>query len=296
MSTTDNSTSGSYRIEPLRGAENWLSFQVQIQDVLTDTGYIDHIDGSNKRPNDKSAQADWDKADRKALTIIRLRVSPSIITYIMSAKTSKEAWDTLKGVYSSQGALAKILARRKFLRYEIEEGSNMEEEIRNIRGLKEELALLGTIVEDEEFSLTILTALPSTWDSFISSIGTVVPASSELVGRILQEDARRKDRSPETALVANFKKLKFRKGVFCHNCGREGHIKPECRSKPAQNAGASQAPYQRESRLRSAFGNDPFSASRGHTMSSSHWRVALEFTMSGSRRSTAWTCSLNGAW
>lgn len=55
---------------------------------------------------------------------------------------------------------------------------------------------------------------------------------------LVHEDSRRRDRSTE-ALVAKpspaKKKSKFRKGVFCHNCSKEGHIKPECCSKPSQS-------------------------------------------------------------
>ena len=76
MSTTDT-TSGSYRIEPLKGTENWLSFQVQMLDILSDTGYINYVDGTNKRPiSDDDQKQAWDKADRKALVMIRLRVAP----------------------------------------------------------------------------------------------------------------------------------------------------------------------------------------------------------------------------
>ena len=75
------------------------------------------------------------------------------------------------------------------------------------------------------------------YDSFISSIGTIIPSSSDIIGRLLAEHARRKDRvGADTALVATGgkrptkakKQKKFRRGVFCHGCNKEGHIKPEC--------------------------------------------------------------------
>ena len=230
MSTTDT-TSGSYRIEPLKGTENWLSFQVQMLDILSDTGHINYVDGTNKRPiSDDDQKLAWDKADRKALVMIRLRVAPSVITYIMSAKTSKEAWDSLTSVFTTKGALAEVLTRKKFFQYAIEDGADMEEEIRKLRSLKEQLTLLGVTIEDSEYSITILTALPVSWGSFIASVGTPPPKPADLVGRILQEDARRREQGTDTALVArpsNLRKSKFRKGVYCHNCGREGHIKPE---------------------------------------------------------------------
>lgn len=169
-----------------------------------------------------------------------------MMTYVLSSTTSKGAYDALANVFNVQGALAKVLARRKFLRYEIEEGANMEEEVRTIRQLKEELTLLGTVIPDDEFSLTLLTALPPSWDPFISSIGAV-PGSTDLIGRVIQEDGRRKDRSSTTTSLyvqgGNKKKSypnksKFKKGVFCHHCGKEGHLKPDCRSLKREESSA----------------------------------------------------------
>lgn len=259
MSSTET-TSGSYRIESLKGTENWLSFQVQMLDILSDTGHLEYVDGTNKRPiSDENKKLAWDKADRKALVMIRLRVSPSVITYIMSAKTSKEAWDSLSSVFTIKGALAEVLTRKKFFQYSIEDGADMEEEIWKLRSLKEQLTLLGVKIEDNEYSITMLTALPVSWGAFISSIGTPPPKPVDLVGRILQEDARRREQGTDTALVArpsNFRKLKFRKGVYCHNCGREGHIKPECRSKPSHDNDTSPASTQRDYRAHVATSHD----------------------------------------
>ena len=236
----DSPPSNAYRIEPLKGVENWLSWQVQMQDILTDVALLDYVLGKVKKPTEAEASAKWEKNDRKALTAIRLRVSSAVITHILSSKTAKDAWDTLKTIYNNTGVLAKVLARRKFLRHEMGEGGDMEEEIRKMRGLKEEMTLLGIEVEDREFSFTILTALPPSWDQFISAVGTNVPDSADLIGRIVQESSRRRERNTETALVAKSgkKKPKFRKGVFCHGCGKEGHIRPECKDNDQHEHGS----------------------------------------------------------
>lgn len=248
MSASGNdTTSGSYRIEPLKGAENYISWRIQIADVLNDLGLWEYVDETSTEPADATLALVWRKNDRKVLTVIRLWVTSEMMTYVLSATTSKAAYDALANVFNVQGGLAKVLARRKFLRYQIEEGASMEEEIRKIRKLKEELVLLGQTITDDEFSLTILTALPPTWDPFISSVGAVT-VSSDLIGRILQEDTRRRERpSSDTSLVTTSRAVnqrgrrsKFRKGVYCHNCGREGHIRPECRS-PKDNANAGQS-------------------------------------------------------
>lgn len=254
MATHADNASGSYRIEALKGAENYLAWRVQMADILVNQDLMKYADGTSTVPADAALAETWNTKDRKALTSIRLRVSSSMISHIMGATTSKDAWDTLKNVFNTQGPLAKILARRKLLRYAVEEGGTMEEEVRNMRKLKEELTLLGATVTDDEFSLTILTALPASWDPFISSMGSTIPSSSEIIGRILAEDARRKDRQePTTALIAKSgrqpsRKPKFRTGVFCHGCGKEGHIKPECDEDPKPRHEKRAPPKKRASR------------------------------------------------
>ena len=153
--------SGTYRIESLKGADNYLAWRIQMSDILFAYEVWDHIEGmATTRPEDTTLALIWDKADRKALTAIRLRISAGMMTYVLSVTMAKAAWDALANVFNTQGALAKVLARRRFLRYQIEEEASMEEEIRKIRQLREELALLNSKIEDDEFAITLLTALP----------------------------------------------------------------------------------------------------------------------------------------
>ncbi|KAJ7358274.1 hypothetical protein DFH08DRAFT_616322, partial [Mycena albidolilacea] len=67
----------------------------------------------------------------------------------------------------------------------------------------------GTQLMVEEYSITLLTSLPDSWDTFISEIDTASLAkSTKLVARILEQDRRRqaKPSSNEVALPANFHK------------------------------------------------------------------------------------------
>ena len=46
----------------------------------------------------------------------------------------------------------------------------MEEFLWTMVGLRESLACMGHDLSDEEFSITLLTALPESWDPMVSSI------------------------------------------------------------------------------------------------------------------------------
>ncbi|KAJ3473570.1 hypothetical protein NLI96_g12937 [Meripilus lineatus] len=251
----DNNIS-SYRIDSLKGPDHYPVWRVQMQDILTDLGLLKYTDGSEQKPTtDAAAIATWETNDRKALTALRLRISGSMINYVISATTSKQAWDSLAEVFNVQSPMAIVVLRRKMFHKRMEEGTDMEENIRKWREYKEKLALQGDVFDDKQYVLTILTALPPSWDPFIGSVDVSKP-SAEIIGRILAEDARRKSGSgTEDALLAttsksapkkNFKKKsgKFRTGVVCHYCKKEGHFKSDCRqlksqSNSNQNSGSS---------------------------------------------------------
>ena len=120
-----------------------------------------------------------------------------MMTYVIGAEHAKDAWTSLKTIFDVQGPIAIVLERRRFFRYAIPEGADIEEHTRTLSSSKEKLSLLEKPVSNEDFNLNLLTALPESWDSFVASIdvSTLNDPNTNLIGRILQEDARRRSRS-----------------------------------------------------------------------------------------------------
>ena len=77
-------------------------------------------------------------------------------------------------------------------------------------------------------------------DGLVSAINIDNLKSSDLIGRIIQDNARCKARDDPLVYHAQEKRRKFRKGITCHKCGKEGHIKPEC-TEPAKKDEATTA-------------------------------------------------------
>ncbi|KAG9082369.1 hypothetical protein FRC06_005106, partial [Ceratobasidium sp. 370] len=100
MADTSSTPSSVHRILPLRGSENYTTWRIQMEDILTDMDMYGHVSGSKPMPpltetevtlthpadakgvqppdtisilTDSSAQDAWLKVDRKALSHIRLR-------------------------------------------------------------------------------------------------------------------------------------------------------------------------------------------------------------------------------
>lgn len=197
----------TYRIEHLKSPDNYPTWRVQMKDILTEAGLFGYADGSIPAPvlaDDGANAADvntWITKDAKALTAIRTRVSQSMMTYVIGAEHAKDAWSSLKTIFDVQGPITIVLERRRFFWYTIPEGADIKEHTRILSSSKEKLSLLGKPINNEDFNLNLLTALPESWDSFVASIdvSTLSDPNTNLIGRILQEDARRRSRSGTTA-------------------------------------------------------------------------------------------------
>nr|AAZ28937.1 polyprotein [Phanerochaete chrysosporium RP-78] len=224
------------RIEPLKGSENYFSWSIQEKDILTELDLLEYATGETTCPEGTAATA-WKRKDRKAISAIRLRCSPAVAIHITSCETAKSAWDTLKNMYATQGTMAKVTLVRRLQKYEMSEGADMEDELRKLTEMRAEAAEAGGKITDEDFAFNILSALPPSWESFVAAQNNV-EKSSDVIGRVLSENLRRQSKGDTTtALVARNgkpgkkpKKSKFLKGVFCHGCGKEGHLKNVCRS------------------------------------------------------------------
>ena len=84
---------------------------------------------------------------------------------------------------------------------------------------------------EEDFSMTLLTSLPDSWNTFIAAIDdTALGDANKLIARILGEDRRIRSRTDDTstAFLGKNRKKKFNLNVMCYGCNEKGHIWRNC--------------------------------------------------------------------
>jgi len=244
---SSNGSSGLYEIEPLSGAENYSIWKFRMGDILRAQGLWRYADGSEKIPDDTKPDEKkaWLQKDRFALSQIKQRVKGSVLVHVRGARTAAIAWSTLQATYEPKGALAIVMARRKLFRPQREENENIEEILRKLQEYRGELANLGAPIGDDEFNITILTALPERWDTFTSALDAdILKDSARLIARIMEQDRLQKSRIRDGEAVLTAKrKANSRKPNpnqwetnqqetrECFYCKKKGHLQKDCRKR-----------------------------------------------------------------
>jgi hypothetical protein len=69
-----------------------------------------------------------------------------------------------------RGTMGITLTRREFFHLHCDEDGDLEEHIRKLRELQNDLHAMGSEIPDTEFVNSLLTSLPDSWDQYITAL------------------------------------------------------------------------------------------------------------------------------
>jgi hypothetical protein len=259
MSTTtnvaDHTPSSLFRIEQLTDT-NWVPWKRRVTAILRERALLKIVEGITTRPvaadpenptSDERKQMErWEELDGKAQTQIELTLSDSQMVHIAGAKTAADMWKQLKQVKEKGGKLGILSLRRRLYRTIADDATDIAVHVTELRRIQEELAILGSLVSDEDFLLLIISSLPESWDNFTSaylgaSSNAPTITSHEFISLVLEEYRRRLEKNGDgnSAMYGRDEKGEGRGGkkLECYNCHKMGHIAADCWSKGGGKAG-----------------------------------------------------------
>ena len=150
---------GSLRVEKLT-TENFHNWKFDMKMLLMRNDVWDIVTGEEVLENGASnvKRTAFKKRENRALSTITLAVSKECKIYVRSAKTSKEAWETLEKHFEEKTLSRKIMYRQKlyWLRMENE---NMIEHINKLKTIAEHLEALDDAPPERELVMILLSRL-----------------------------------------------------------------------------------------------------------------------------------------
>jgi hypothetical protein len=101
---------------------------------------------------------------------ICLWLSDNQLIYTVGTKTAQAAWEALCNIFDQRGAMDMVMTRRKFFHLRCDEDGELEEHIRSLRKLQQELNTMGSQIDDTECVNALLTSLPDLRNTFITVV------------------------------------------------------------------------------------------------------------------------------
>lgn len=196
------------------------------------------------------------------MTLINATLSPAALAYVVGCSTSKEVWDALEKHYSSTSRTNVVNLKSDLQSILKKSGESIDDYVKRIKEIKDKLANVSSVVNDEDLFIYTLNGLPSEYNTFKTSLRTrsQPPSFAELHVLLKSEESaiEKKTRAeesvvPPTALFANSQSGASR-GLSSGNPFR-GRSQGRGR-----NQGRGRAPFSPQGRGRgSSFPPNPFS-------------------------------------
>eukprot|EP00253_Pinus_taeda_P023154 PITA_23154 len=162
-------------------------------------------------PTEKDLLKSNRKKDSKGLVFLYQAVDQSVFPRIAAAKTSKEAWQTLKTAYQGMEKVktAKLqLLRRDFENLNMKESDNIDSFFTHVIGLITQMRTHGETIEERRIVEKILRVLPSKFDAIVTTIEETKDLSNFSVDELhasLITHEQRLSRSENSSLEQAFK-------------------------------------------------------------------------------------------
>eukprot|EP00253_Pinus_taeda_P036700 PITA_36700 len=217
---------------------------------------IDENEFNRLTPAEKDLLKSNRKKDSKALVFLYQAVDQSVFPRLAAAKTSNEAWQTLKTAYQGMEKVktAKLqLLRRDFENLNMKESDNIDLFFTHVIGLITQMRTHGETIEERRIVEKILRVLPSKFDTIVTTIEETKDLSNfsvdELPASLITHE-QRLSRNENSSLEQAFKtQMSFGRGRGQGRGNKRGRGRSQNRggrSSPANAEGRGTNPNQNQ--------------------------------------------------
>ncbi|KAL5154734.1 Retrovirus-related Pol polyprotein from transposon TNT 1-94 [Glycine soja] len=146
---------------------NFMIWQSTIQDLSVQQGLNQALE--DERPNSVN-EIEWTKIQRRAMSIIRLALTPEIKHNILKQTTPKALWEKLKNIYASKSLTNHLCLKMELYQLKMEMGGDLHDHINKFNQLVNQLLNADVEHSDEEQALLLLISLPRFFKTLVQTL------------------------------------------------------------------------------------------------------------------------------
>ena len=183
-------------IVPLTGL-NYPTWKVQCKMSLMKDGLWGIVNGSERAPSmSDSAYSKFMSRRDRALATIVLSIDPSLLYLIGDPTEPTAVWEKLSTQFQKKTRANKLALRRCLHSLRLREGQSIQEHVKAITEIFNELSVIGDNVDDEDRVVYLLASLPDSYEMLVTALeaNKDVPNMETVIERLLNEEQKMKEK------------------------------------------------------------------------------------------------------
>ena len=195
--------------------------------------------GEENVPTDNGQLARYTTRKHKALAVIVLSIDPSLLYIVGEADDPILVWEKLQNQFEKKSWSNKLYLRRKLHTIRLVDGGSVQDHIKQMMDIFDELARIGDPLNEEYKVIYLLASLPESYNILVTALeaSIEVPKMEIVTEKLLHEEMKKSGENQDENSAfysrnnrnANFKN-KGKNEPVCFHCGRPGHIRKNCYS------------------------------------------------------------------
>ena len=237
----------------LLNGTNFPTWKIQCKMALMKEDTWSIVCGEEEAPDNADALVKFNKRRNRALSTIVLSVKDSLLFLLGEPEDPTEVWKKLSNQFQKKSWSNKLALRRKLYAMKLRNDGCVQEHIKGMMELFDELAVIGDPIEEEDRVVHLLASLPESFDMLVTALeaNSEVPTLENVTERLLHEERKLKDKISESggadgkALMAGKYNARYNnnnnignRNKPCWNCGKTGHLQRECEEPPKEKGKA----------------------------------------------------------
>ena len=217
-------------IVPLTG-QNYPTWKLQCRMALMRDGLWGIVSGTETVPAGGADQVSKFAARRdRALATIVLAVHPSLLYLVGDPNDPIVVWTTLQNQFQKKTWANKLALRRRLHSLQLRDGESVQDHIKAITEVFNELAIVGDAIDEEDRVVYLLASLPDSFNTLVTALeaNEDVPKMEVVTERLLHAERKQKERSSADSVGEKAMPTKRQFKGKCHYCNRYGHMQKNC--------------------------------------------------------------------
>ena len=149
MSGNKYSSAMKLELEKFDGNINFGLWQVQVKDILIQSGLHKALKGRDSK-NSSMSDEDWDDLDERAASAIRMCLAKNVLANVLGISKAKDLWEKLEELYQAKGVQNRVYLKEQFHTLRMSEGTKISDHLSILNGIVFEMEAIGVKIDEDK--------------------------------------------------------------------------------------------------------------------------------------------------